>query len=171
MKKIFTFCMMFVFGTTSTLSLQARDRTVSGHFLIRDMIPVVIDEQLHNQFQQFKSDIDGAKSQIARLKDQKEDILETFPGEAQAADIKKMAGAIDIQISEIENRRDRALVAIKPVEEEIEKIIKNAKGRPVVWRSIGGFPPNQVMIVTYSLNGEKIVSVVSYEKLKEDEKR
>jgi hypothetical protein len=171
MKKIFTFSIMLIFGTITSISLHANDRIVPGHFLIRDTLPVVIDEQLHNQFQQFRGDIDGAKNQIARLKDQKEDLLETFPGEAQAADIKKMAGSMDIQISEIENRRDKALVAIKPIEEEIKKTIKNAKGSPVVWRSFGGFPPNQVMIVTYSLNGDKIVSAVSYEKLKEDEKR
>src|ERR1700676_1938670 len=98
MKKIFTFCIMLIFSTITTISLQASDHTVSGHFLIRDTIHVVIDEQLHNQYQQFRGDIDGAKSQIARLKDQKEDILETFPGEAQAADIKKMASSVDIQI-------------------------------------------------------------------------
>jgi hypothetical protein len=70
-----------------------------------------------------------------------------------------------LELKRAENELKKDDVNIKPVEEEIKKLIRNSKGDPVLFRSLIG--PLQLKVEHYFIQDDRAYFWVSFDDLKD----
>jgi ABC-type uncharacterized transport system fused permease/ATPase subunit len=149
MKKFLLFFLTVLIATISSVSLKAQVK------------PIVMDINLYNQYTGYISDTTAFRERLDKLNDRIESIKRTFPKQENDSDIKLMVDPIKSEISDIENRRKIAFQNIKTDEDSLKKIIIDAHGIPVVWRSANSIPPgmypNKITEQIFSIKNGNIV--------------